>query len=97
MQMGTVVGIVGVAFAGLIGVPLTVAGFLGLRDALHVRGTEWDDIVNIDGGYVKCHGRVAETDQTVTAPFSGRECLAVEAAIEQYQDVSSSRAGRNME
>lgn len=95
MGMATVVGVAGIACAGVLGVPLTVAGVLQLRDSLDVRGTDWGDIVDLDGGYGKVHARVTEADETVTAPFSGRDCVAVEAAIERYQTVSSGGAGRN--
>ena len=96
MQMATVGGIVGLVFAGVVGLPIVVASLLQLRNSLDVGGTEWQDVVDLDGGYAKLQARAVEAEGTVTAPLSGRECLAVETAIQRYRDKSSSQPGRNM-
>lgn len=87
--MALIAGVAGLGFALLLGLPLTVLSVQQIRYSASVRNATWQDVIDLDGGHAKLEGRVADDGETIAAPFTGRECVVVEAAIERYQTAGS--------
>ena len=80
----------GVAFGGvfvLIGGVAAVTGATQLWRAYQFSNTEPDTVAEAaSGGRASLQGTAASADETLTAPFSGTDCLAFEYQIKEYRD-----------
>lgn len=79
-----------VAFV-VVGLGLGGMGALQMRDAFSAGNTPVQDAAEVDTGYGKVEGRATERNGTVVAPFTGTECLAYEASLQNW-NVNSSGA-----
>lgn len=88
MQIWVVpVGISGILL--LAGVLMVWKGVRILWTGLRVGRGDWQNASGVGDGFAKLAGTATVRDGTVTAPFSGRECLAYRAAIKTYTPSAS--------
>jgi hypothetical protein len=75
-----------VVLAGVVGVGLVALGVAELRTAQRIRSTDPDPTMDATtGGPVELFGAARPADGTVTAPFSGTDCLLCEYEVLEYK------------
>lgn len=72
---------ISIAFLGLLFVG---KGIWNMRSGIAISGTRGKSILSLSGGYIQLEGTAERARETVTAPFTGTECVAYEASVEQY-------------
>lgn len=104
LVVGFLVGVVaglnpfGTAIAG-VGVLLLGNGALLVPEWWQARSIERQSVVSLrgGGGAAEVAGETRSAGETVTAPYSGEECLAYTVSVEDYEYVNRPSGGGSYE
>lgn len=83
---------------GLVGTGALALGLAELRNAQRIRGREPDPVSETTrGGPVELVGTALPADETIRAPFSGRECLLCEYEVLEYKSSGKHSSWRTID